>query len=295
MSERELRLLGDGFTFLECPRWHEGRLYVSDCGAGTVHAFGEPDGWETICEVPGNPAGLGFTPAGELLVASMRERRLLRLSDGELREVADVAALLPGEANDMVVDRAGRAYLGNFGSDVEREPLRPTRLVRVDPDGTATPVGDELMFPNGAAITPDGRTLIVAESFAYRLSAFDVAADGSLSDRREWARWGDAPPARRVEDALGVDAPVPDGIALDVDGAVWVADAKGSGIARVREGGETLDYVSTGDLAVYAAALGGENRRTLYLCASPPFGHPEAERRSCLLAVQVDVPGAGLP
>ncbi|MGN6189939.1 MAG: SMP-30/gluconolactonase/LRE family protein [Conexibacter sp.] len=292
---RELRLLGEGFTFLEGPRWHDGRLWLSDCPAGTVHTFHERDGWETICRVPGSPSGLGFSPDGELLIVSMRDRRLLRLRDGALEQFADLGALMPGEANDMVVDRAGRAYVGNFGSDIETEPLRPTRLVRVDPDGTATADGEELVFPNGSVITPDGRTLIVAESFAYRLSAFDVAADGSLSNRRIWAQLGDDPLPARVEESFTARAPIPDGIALDAEGAVWVADAKGSGIPRVAEGGEILDFVDTGELGVYAAALGGEDRRTLYLCASPPLGHPEAEQRAYLLACRVEVPGAGIP
>lgn len=295
MSARDVELIADGFHFLEGPRWHDSRLWFSDFHTHRVHVL-EPDGeLRTVCEVSGRPSGLGFTPAGELLVVSMLDRRLLRLDGDELVEVADLSALVPGQLNDMVVDAAGRAYIGNFGFEVETAAVRPTRLVRVDPDGGATIVGEPLVFPNGAALTPDGRTMLIAESFAFRISALDVAADGSLSGRRDWARFAPAP-AADIREVLATDAVVPDGICLDADGALWVADAKGVGVRRVLDGGEVVDFVSTGELAVFAVALGGADRQTLYMCAGPALGRvdPAKVRFGALLACRVDVPGPGL-
>lgn len=295
--DRKVEVLAEGLAFLEGPRWHDGHLYVSDFFLRRVFALYD-DRLSEVCEVPAQPSGLGWDADGNLVVVSMSDRRLLRLVDGRLVEWVDLAALAPGPLNDMVIDPHGRAYVGNLGSDMGAgEPLRPTRLIRVDPHGTATRVGEELVFPNGMAITPDGRTLIVAESFACRMTAFDVEPDGELSNRRDWARFGPEPGAVSVGSAMACGAPVPDGIALDAEGAVWVADAGGSGVHRVREGGDIVDFVSTGELATFAVALGGEDRRTLYICAGPPHGRidPATEHRACLLCCRVDVPGAGVP
>jgi sugar lactone lactonase YvrE len=280
-------VVADGLMFPEGPRWHYGRLYFSDTFAGLVHSVGEDDSLQVVCEVPQRPSGLGFTPDGELLVVSMLDRRILRLTDDGPVVAFDLAAHALADINDMVVDASGRIYLGNYGSDVDNgEPVRPTHLLRVDPDGRVSVAAEDLVFPNGTVITPDGRTLVVAETLAFRLTAFDVGEDGSLSGRREWARFPGEP-----------DAVLPDGLALDAEGAIWVGDARGSGIARVAEGGEVLARVDTGDLAVYAAALGGADRRTLYMCAAPPVevGDPENERLGALLKCRVDVPGAGRP
>jgi sugar lactone lactonase YvrE len=191
----------------------------------------------------------------------------------------------------MHVDETGRAYVGNFGSDVDNEPIESTVLVRVDPDGTAAVAAEELVFPNGTQITPDG-TLIVAETFAFRISAYDVAADGTLSNHRIWADFGDGP-APDLAAVLESDAVAPDGICLDAEGALWVANATGSGALRVREGGEIVDEVGLGELTAYAVELGGPDGRTLHLCAGPPLGEvdPAAERRGAILTCRVDVPG----
>jgi sugar lactone lactonase YvrE len=296
MGRAEVECVADGFAFCEAPRWHRGRLYFSDFYAHRVHALAPGGGLTTICEVPGQPSGLGFMPDGRLLVVSMTDRRVLAWDRDGLRDHADLGALAPYHLNDMLVDPAGRAYVGNFGSDVDTEDVRPTPLIRVDPDGSTRVAAEGLVFPNGMVLAPDGRTLLVAESFAYRISAFDVGAGGTLSNRREWARFGDGA-ARTHDDFMTTDAVLPDGICLDEEGALWVSHARGDGIARMAPGGDVLDVVGTGDLAVYAAVLGGDDRRTLYLCAGPPLGavDPTRTRAGCILACRVAVPGAGLP
>jgi sugar lactone lactonase YvrE len=285
----------DGLSFPEGPRWQDGRLFFSDFYGHRVLAYAPTGDVETVCEVPGQPSGLGFTPAGELLVVSMTDRRLLRLAGGVLHEVASLGALAPGVANDMVVDEDGRAYIGNFGSDLDGgDDIRPTTLARVDPDGSVHIAADGLVFPNGAAITPDGRTFLVAETFAFRITAFDRARDGMLSNRRVWANFGPGP-ATVLADVLAARPLAPDGICLDAEGAIWAASATTPGIVRVREGGEVVERVDTGELSVFAAALGGEDGRTLYLCAGPPLGaiDPSAERCGALMACRVAVPAAG--
>lgn len=295
-APREARLLASGFHFVEGPRWRDGHLYFSDFFGPTVYTL-DPEGHvHAVCDVPGNPSGLGFDPEGRLLVVSMLHRKLLRLMGSELVEVADLTDLAPAPLNDMVVDDSGRAYIGNFGSDFVTEGIRSTRVIRVDTDGSLRIAAEELVSPNGTAITPDGRTMLIAESFAFRISAFGIAADGSLHDRREWARFADEP-AEDFETVLTTNAIIPDGICLDAEGALWVADAKSPGISRIAEGGRILETVATGDFAVFAVALGGSDRRTLYMCAGPPLGQndPESTRRGVILGCDVDVPGAGLP
>ena len=253
----------------------------------------DPDGTRTVvCEVPGQPSGLGFTPDGDLLVVSMLDRRLLRLRGGELTEVADLSELAPHHCNDMCVDADGRAYVGNFGADLATDGVRPTPLLRVDPDGSVTVAAEDLVFPNGIVATPDG-TLLVAETFAYRVSAFDIGPEGTLTGRREWAHFG-SPQAPDYAAAVAARSVSPDGVCLDAEGALWVADATGAGAHRVREGGEVLESVSTGDVTAFAVALGGEDGRTLYLCAGPPLGRvdPSADRYGSILTTRVDVPGA---
>lgn len=300
MTLRALRQpepVADGFSFLEGPRWHDGRLYVSDFGSRRVLAFDESGAHETVCEVPGQPSGLGVASDGSLLVVSMLDRRLLRRRDGELEEIADLSQLAPGPCNDMILDDNGCAYVGNFGAPDPDDPDRvpTTCLVRVDPDGGSRIAATDLVFPNGAVIPPGGRTLLIAETFASRISAFDVAPDGALSNRRTWARFGD--PGETVVAAVESGLPLPDGMAHDAEGALWIGHAAGRGALRVLEGGTICDAVDTGDLAVYAVALGGADRRTLFMCAAPPLlqSDPENERRAVLLRCRVDVPGSGLP
>lgn len=298
-----MAVLAEGLTFPEGPRWHDGRLHLVDQLAARVYVLGAA-GLETLAEVPGHPSGMGWTPGGDHLIVSMEDRRILRLgADGALTEHAALGGLVPGPLNEMTVGPDGRAWVGSFGSELAAgEPLTPTGLVRVDPDGSATVVAEDLVFPNGIVITPDGRTLIVAETFALRLSAFDVGEDGSLSNRRTWAQFGEAPGPpwdfeASAERARADGGALPDGIALDAEGAVWVSDPTGPAVLRVVEGGEVVDRVPTGELGSYAVALGGPDRRTLYVCANGRFGvlKPGVDRIGRLLACEVDVPGAGSP
>lgn len=294
---RELTVALEGWSFLECPRWHEGRLWVSDFYTGRVVATDGRGGTEVLAEVPAQPSGLGFLPDGRALIVSMRDQRILvRDADGGLTEHADLSAAVPAVLNDMVVDGHGRAYVGNFGFDLMGgAAMRSTTLTRVDPDGTVTTAADDLAFPNGMVILPGG-VLVVAETFGARLTAFDVAADGGLSGRREWARFGDAPRTGDVTEAIGQLVVAPDGICADAEGAVWVADALHGRVLRVREGGEVAEEIPTGT-GVFACMLGGDDGRTLFLCTAPSFAEHErrAAREARLLATRVDVPHAGLP
>ena len=278
-----LETLLHGLTFPEAPRWHDGRLWFSDFYTHRVVAVDPAGRAETILEIPQRPSGLGWTPDGTLLVVSMLDRRLLRVENGKARVHADLAAVATGPCNDMVVDGEGRAYVGNFGYDRHKgEPPRTTCLARVDPDGRVTRAAEDLFFPNGTVITPDGRTLIIGETQAHRLTAFDVAPDGTLSNRRVWAQ---------------LDASVfPDGMSLDAEGAIWVSDARGPALLRVREGGNVDRTVSTGARYAFACMLGGADRRTLFVCTSTGSGPAMADKRDgAIETVRVDVPGAGLP
>ena len=273
----------DGLCFPEGPRWHDGRFWFSDMHAKRVIRLGADGRAETVVEVPERPSGLGWLPDGRLLVVSMHDRRLLRLDPGGLARVADLGHIAAFHTNDMVVDRHGRAYVGNFGFDlVGGAPQQTTSLARVDPDGSVHVAATELMFPNGMVITPDERTLVVGESFAGRLTAFDVARDGALSNRRVFA-------------ALEGGA-IPDGIALDAEGAIWVASPTTGECLRVHEGGRVSRRVRGAALA-YACALGGTDRRTLYVCTAETHDPDEcvAKRTGRIETVRVDVPGAGWP
>jgi sugar lactone lactonase YvrE len=275
-------ILVAGLTFPEAPRWRDGRLWLSDFYSHRVLAVDLAGRVETIVEVRARPSGLGWRPDGTLLVVSMLDRRLLRVDGGKTSLVADLAELATGPCNDMVVDAVGRAYVGNFGFDRHRgEPERATCLARVDPDGRVTRAADELRFPNGAVITPDGGTLIVAETLGHRLTAFDVAADGALSNRRVLAT---------------LDGCFPDGICLDAENAVWVADARTPRVLRVRADGRVDRTLPTGQNGAFACILGGPDRRTLFVLTNTGSGPAMADKTDGRVEMYpVDVPGAGLP
>jgi sugar lactone lactonase YvrE len=259
----------------------------------------DPDGQaEVIMTVPEAPSGLGWLPDGALLVVSMGDRRILRRDvKGEVDVHCDLSGLVNHAINDMVVDEHGRAYVGNFGFDLMNGGFPATTvLVRVDPDGSAQVVADELMFPNGSVITPDGRTLIVGETGAGRYTAFSIAGDGSLSDRRVWAQVGEPAEIAPLGEMLEKLEFEPDGCALDAEGCIWAADAKNGRCVRLAEGGEILDEIAAGT-GVFACMLGGEDGRTLLMCCAPSFlaheriGQTDAQ----LVTTEVDVPHAGLP
>jgi len=291
---REINVIGSGYSFLEGARWHAGRLFVSDFYTHRILAFDESGAMETICTVPDQPSGLGFAPDGRLLIVLMRDRRLLSLIDGRLRETADLSTVAAYHCNDMLVDRHGRAYVGNFGWNPADDPrIHPAALALVRPDGSVTVAAENLIFPNGIAVTPDGKTLLVAETLAGRISAFDVAEDGRLRNRRIWASFV-AEPFSTVDEAMKSGVPLPDGIALDAEEGLWIADAGGRGALRIAEGGRILDSVFTDSQSVYSVALGGRDLRTLYMCAAEPMfsNNPALDHRSRLLACKVPVPGA---
>jgi sugar lactone lactonase YvrE len=279
----ERRVVLDGLGFPEGPRWHDGRLFFSDMGQATVFSVDLDGRLEEVVRVEQRPSGLGWLPDGRMLVVSMGERSVLRMEDGKLVVHADISGLASFDCNDMVVDGRGNAYVGNAGFDLRERPLnpRPAQVVLVTPDGQARVADDQVMFPNGSVVTEDGSTLIVAETFANRLTAFDIADDGTLANRRTWAEL----PER-----------APDGICLDAEGAVWVADANTNLCVRVAEGGKLLETVGTGSRRCFACMLGGPDRRTLFLCTAEGFSGDAIRRRTgAIEALDVDVPGAGWP
>jgi sugar lactone lactonase YvrE len=286
------RLLASGLYFGEAPRWHDDVLWFSDFFAYAVKTVDLDGRLEVKVNMSDRPSGLGWLLDGRLLIVSMTARSLLRLEGEELVVHADLSDIATFHCNDMVVDAVGRAYVGNFGFDLDTNEINGTldqvlathegaTLARVDPDGSIHAAADGLMFPNGTVITPDGRTMIIAESFGRRLTAFDIAADGSLSNRRVWADLG-----KRV----------PDGICLDAEGAIWVANPIINECFRVAEGGEILDIIET-DNRCFACMLGGPDRRTLFMLTSQHSLAVEASERRTgnILIADVESPGAGLP
>lgn len=294
----EVRTIVDRLTFPESPRWHDGRIWFSDFSTDRVHSSAA-DGRDlrVEAEVPQQPSGLGWLPDGRLLIASMRDHRILRREDdGTLAVHADLSAHATGPINDLVVDAEGRAYVGEFGFDLMGgAPFTSANLIRVDPDGTVEVAATDLRFPNGSVITDDGM-LLVAETFGNRIASFRIADDGSLTDRDVWAEFGPEPTERELETLLPQVVVGADGCGLDAEGALWVADAVGGRAIRVLPGG-TIDREVAPDTGVFACTLGGDDGRTLYLCTAPDF-HEEARRAAregAVLAVDVDVPRAGRP
>jgi len=271
----------DGLWCPECPRWHNGRFWFSDMVAERVMTSDLKGNLEEVVEVPGLPGGLGWLPDGRLLVVSMKRRRLLRLDPEGLVEVSDLNKYAAYHCNDMVVDARGNAYVGNYGFDYLKEPFAPAAMIFVSPEGETRIVAEDLAFPNGTVITPDGKTLVVAETFAQRLTAFDIEADGNLKGRRVWAQIAEC---------------APDGICLDQESAIWVASPMTGEVLRCCEGGKVTHRVRPKNPA-YACMLGGLDGRTLFLCTAES-DIPEklrAKASGAIEAVQVDVPGAGLP
>lgn len=298
-TAREATVVAEGFTYTEGPRWYDGKLYFVDFYTYSVNVV-QPDGRvEEVAHVPHQPSGLGWLPDGRMLIVSMKDRKVLRREpDGSLVEHADISALCTGHANDMVVAPNGNAYIGHFGFDLMGGADHEfASVILVKPDGSAQNVAEGLSFPNGMVITPDDGTLIVNELFGDRVSAFDIQADGSLGPRRVFAAYSDPGDekawAKRIENATIV----PDGLTLDAEGAVWVADCAHQRAVRIAEGGKILDEVSTAPNGVFAVGLGGDDGKTLFLCVAPDFDETarSAAREARVDAVRVDVPHAGTP
>jgi sugar lactone lactonase YvrE len=288
----EAKVLATGLYFGEGPRWHEGRLWFSDFYDHAVKSMDETGAIRIELQIDDHPSGLGWLPDGRMLVVSMNQRRVLRVEGNEVRVHADLSAVAAYRANDMVVDAQGRAYVGNFGFRLDDELQRrgvesvladhPTaKLARVDPDGSVHIAAPDMHFPNGSVITPDGKTLIVAETLALRLTAFDIGPDGTLSNRRVWA-------------PVGMRAP--DGICLDANGHVWIANAIAPECVLFAPGGEVVATVQT-DQPCFACMLGGDDRRTLFMMTAPTSVSEivSQSRQGHVLTARVETPGAGRP
>jgi len=280
----DLNTLMTGIEFGESPRWHAGRLWFSDWGAEKLYAVDLDGNSELIVEVPSFPFCIDWTPEDQLLIVSARRRAILKFApDGSLSEFADLSVLSDRPPNnEIVVDGRGNIYVNGGGFDMMAgEPPAPGTIAHISPDGEPREVAGGLAFPNGMAVTPDNSTLIVAESYGRQLTAFDIAPDGSLDNRRVWAD-------------LGEDAP--DGITVDAEDAVWYADVPHAHCVRVRKGGEVLEKIEL-DRGCFSCALGGPDGRTLFIVAREWHGADisAGAGTGVLVATRVDVPHAGWP
>lgn len=299
MADRSLHVLLEGGGFFEGPRWHGDTWWVSDFYRQHVSTV-DVDGTETVqVTVAHQPSGLGWLPDGSLVIASMKDHKVLRFADGQLSELADLSDHCGGHVNDLIVDDAGHVFVGNFGFDLMGGGAPDTaKLLRVDPDGSVTVAADGLHFPNGMVIADDGATLIVGETTGNRYTAFSLGADGSLSDRRVWAQFAELPTAETFEAALGQIRVAPDGCTLDAEQHIWAADALGNRVVRVAPGGAIVEEIAAPEgLGIYACQLGGPDGTTLLLCTAPDFfEHNRAvAREAVLFTTEVDVPHAGRP
>lgn len=275
--------LADDFVFLEGPRWRGDRLWLSDMWGLAVYTLTTGGAREKIVDVPGRPSGLGFLPDGTPLIVSMSDRRILRFRGGRLELHADLGSLASADVNDLLVDTRGRAWAGHFGSNVfAGEPSRSAELILVEPDGRARIAAKDLAFPNGMVLTDGGSTLVVAETFARQLTAFDVAADGSLGRRRVFASLGEY---------------TPDGICLDQRGAIWVSAFQQGEFLRVEPGGRITHAIGVDGRRAVACQLGGPDGRTLFCLTFAGAADQIASgaRKARVEIVRVEVAGAGSP
>jgi sugar lactone lactonase YvrE len=276
-----MKSLIEGVGLGESPRWHEGRLWFADWVAHQVIALDLDGTAEVMADVDAFPFSIDWLPDGPMLVTAGRE--LLRLDDGSLVAHRDLGELSEYGWNEIVVDCSGNVYVNGAGFDLMGGgEFAPGIVALLRPDGSAEVVAEEVAFPNGMAITPEGSTLIVADSYAKELIGFEVTADGGLTDRRTWA---------------DLDDGVPDGICIDAEGAVWYADVPNRRCVRVREGGEVLQTVEH-DRGCFACMLGGEEGDTLFITAQEwngPEGIFSEPRTGQVLALDAPAPHAGLP
>lgn len=281
----------DGLAFPEAPRWRDGVLWFSDIYGRKIRAVDLTTGAVHIeIDVPDDPSGLGWLADGRLIVVAMNDRKVLRLDEAGFVEHADLSPFAPWQCNDMITAPDGTAYVGHFGWDRAggSTPPAPASILRVAPDGVVDVVAEDVVFPNGMALTADGRTLVVAESRASRISAFTVHRDGTLGDRRLLAQIAPVP---------GHDDAPPDGICLDADGAVWMAEPAGRRVLRVLDGGTVTEAFCIDGQAPLACVLAGEDRRTLCVASADVYARDEAiaQLTGRISTVRVEVPGAGRP
>jgi len=272
-----------GFLFLESPRWHKGELWVSDIRGHAVYAIDEAGNKKVAAEVEGLPSGIGFLPDGMPLVASMKERQILRISDGVPEVYADLGDLVQSEVNDMVVDAKGRAFVGGYDFDLfaGQKPL-PAKIISVANDGSSQIAAEGLAFPNGMVLMEDTNHLVVAETLAHRLTKFDVNTDGTLTNRQLFAQF---------------DELHPDGICLDQEGGIWVSSFSQGRFLRVLDGGEITHQIDVPGRHAIACQLGGRDGKTLF-CLTTEGSMAEIasyKSKSFIMTVEVEVAGAGSP
>lgn len=280
----DLETIVDGVDFGEGPRWRDDLLWYSDFYQHRVYTVNTAGKRECVLELDDQPSGLGWLPDGSLLVVSMTERQLIRYDGETTSTFADLSGVAAFHCNDMVVSDTGHAYVGNLGFDVVTlglDGLKPAKLAHVTPDGHVTIGAEDLLFPNGSVITPDGGTLIVGETIGGRYTAFDIGDDGQLSEGRIWADFEDHNP---------------DGCALDAAGGIWFADPAHSRVARTEQGGTITDTIDL-EVPAWACMLGGPDGRTLFLLTAPDFRPAGVEGKALgsILATTVQHPHAGLP
>ncbi|MCB2052142.1 MAG: SMP-30/gluconolactonase/LRE family protein [Novosphingobium sp.] len=277
-------ILAEGFGYLEAARWHDGALYFSDIGHRKVFRMSLDGSHEALFTLAARPSGIGWTPDGEMLVIGMEDNTLNTVGkSGQVIARRELAGLVK-YANDMVVDDSGRAYVSQFGYDLfNHAPPEPTGVITIAPDGQISQFGEGLIFPNGIGITPDGKTLVVAESFGFRLSAFDIATDGSLSNQRIFADFG------------GNQNAVTDGLCIDAEGAVWIGMPFAGEFWRVRDGGEITNRIKPKGRYSYCVdcALGGDDGRTLFLLCADTNVERMADNwdsEASVQAISVEIP-----
>lgn len=279
-------LIKTGLKFTESPRWYNGKLWFLDIHDKRIKTVDLAGSVETVLELPFIPNGFGLTPEGTVVVGDAFQRKIYRMAGAGLEQIADISNITNFCLSDGIVDSKGRLYVGDIGynfMDPAAKPVETCVIALVSPDGQASVVADNLFFPNGMVITPDGRTLIVGETLGHRLTAFDIQEDGSLKNRRIWAQ---------LPETVG-----PDGICLDAEGAVWCANPEGKdSVVQVREGGEITDRIKV-DANAYAVMLGGPERKHLFICVSASHDPAEILKNpsASFQVVEVDVPGAGIP
>jgi sugar lactone lactonase YvrE len=277
MEQLKPDLFASGFMFLEAPKWHDGKLWVSDVFDNKVFVFSATGHCESFVEIPNRPSGLGYLSDGSLIIVSARDSKLLRFNGAELSDYADLSNHATGWLNDFAIDAQDRIYVGNFGYDfIAGEARRTTSLHRVDPDGTIATVAEQVDFPNGSVVINEGRTLIVAETWEARLTAFDISLSGELSNRRLYANLGKRQP---------------DGICADAEGAIWAGIYNTGEFVRVLDGGEITHYVKF-DGSGISCTLGGPGGRTLFLTAYIGTAEDMAagKRNSAIFTVDVNAP-----
>jgi sugar lactone lactonase YvrE len=297
MQRYELKTLVKGGGFYEGLRWHDGRWWVSDMQRCAVLSVATDGKEELVASFPTRSSGIGWLPDGSMLIVSMKNHRLMRrLASGMVEEYADLSIYRQGDLNDMVVNKSGHAYIGQFGFDLEAcAKPKKTTLLMVAPNRSVAVVADDLFCPNGMVITPDGSTLIVGEALGGCYTAFDIGGDGRLSGRRLWAELGPMPVLGEYAETMAQLKATPDGCCLDAKGGIWVADPIGRRCARVLEGGRITDEIPAPEgFYFWACMLGGEDGKTLLISCAPGF-LDHGRGAGTLLTARVSVSHAGLP